>query len=138
MSVPKYKRTPSKFEILIKCGAVVAHTIKMVSNEKIFPKRYRWCISNKIVDTLLDVMKNIQEANAIKVETRPDYQLRHNYQLKAATELRATFNLMEVAYNLFNIDDDKIDFWTGIMIELQATIKKWTDADTERHSALLG
>lgn len=40
MSVPKYKRQQPKFELINKATAITAYTLKMCSNEKIFPKRF--------------------------------------------------------------------------------------------------
>lgn len=82
MSVPKHKRQQSKFELINEATAITVYTLKMCSNEKIFPKRYRWCITNKLVDTMLEMGKDIKIANSIKVSDSNDLAMRKAYQTR--------------------------------------------------------
>ena len=133
MSVPKYKRQQSKFELINKATAITAYTLKMCSNEKIFPKRYRWCITDKLVDTMLEMGKDIKIANSIKVSDSNDFAMRKAYQTRALAATNAIFNLMDVAYGMFDIEDSTIDYWTGAMLEVQTLLKNWRTADIERY-----
>ena len=76
MSVPEGKRTKSKFEVIVKARNIVVHTIKITSNEKVFPKRYRWSFTGKLVDETVDMYKNLFFANSIRVVTKEDKILR--------------------------------------------------------------
>lgn len=105
----------------------------MCGNEKVFPKRYRWCITNKLVDTLLEMGKDIKIANGIKVVDSNDYALRKSYQTRALAATYAIFNLMDVAYGIFEIEDSTIDYWTGSMLEVQTLLRNWRTADIERY-----
>ena len=105
----------------------------MCSNEKIFPKRYRWCITNKLVDTMLEMGKDIKIANSIKVSDSNDFAMRKAYQTRALAATNAIFNLMDVAYGMFDIEDSTIDYWTGAMLEVQTLLKNWRTADIERY-----
>lgn len=49
MSVVKSKRGRSKFEVLVKANELAAFTIRICSNEKNFPKRYRWTITSTAI-----------------------------------------------------------------------------------------
>lgn len=53
MSVPKSKRGKSKMEVITKVNELTEYTIHICSNEKNFPKRYRWCLTSKIIDTVI-------------------------------------------------------------------------------------
>lgn len=48
MSVVKSKRTKSELEVVNKAIALASYTIHICSNEKNFPKRYRWCLTGKM------------------------------------------------------------------------------------------
>ena len=50
MSVVKSKRGEGQLLVLSKANELATYTIKICSNEKNFPKHYRWCITSKIVD----------------------------------------------------------------------------------------
>ena len=64
MSVVKSKRGKSKFEVLVKANELAAFTIRICSNEKNFPKRYRWAITSKIVNEAIDICRYIRKANS--------------------------------------------------------------------------
>ena len=90
MSVPKSKRSESKLSVLTKANELASHTIKICSNEKVFPKHYRWCITNKIVDAVIDINNYANMANAVYVTDSGDYLIRKQYQTKA---LATTYSL---------------------------------------------
>lgn len=67
MSVPKSKRGTSKLEVITKANELATHTIHICSNESCFPKRYRWCITAKIVDAAVEISRLINMANSVYV-----------------------------------------------------------------------
>ena len=58
MSVPKHLRRKGKFEVITNAEALVKYTLEITSNEKNFPKRYRWCLTSKIVDTTVEMFSD--------------------------------------------------------------------------------
>ncbi len=133
MSVLKSKRGESKLAVITKARELATYTVKICSNEKVFPKRYRWCITSKIVDTVLDIHANAIRANSIYVSVQEDYALRKQFQNKALSQTYSLLSLMDIAYNTFNIEDSKIEYWTGLVLEAQALIRKWRNSDAERY-----
>ncbi len=59
MAVPEGKRTESKLAVQTKAIELAIYTVTICSNEKNFPKRYRWCLTNKIVDTALEYYESL-------------------------------------------------------------------------------
>ena len=49
MSVPKSLRSEGKLRVITKANELAAYTIKICSNENCFPKRYRWCLTSKML-----------------------------------------------------------------------------------------
>ena len=133
MSVVASQRTESDLAVIIKARELAVYTIKIASNEKNFPKRYRWCITNKIIDSVIDINKYINKGNAIFVKGAEDFNIRRNMQVNAMAETYSLLAMMDIAYALFNVDSDRVDYWTGLVIELQRLIKKWRDSDYERY-----
>jgi hypothetical protein len=43
---------------------------------------------------------------------------------------------MDIAYALFNVDDDRIEYWTGLVIEVQNLLREWRKSDQERYKSL--
>mgnify|MGYP001049815168 CR=1 FL=1 len=47
MSVPKHRRTESKLEVQTKARELAKYTTTICANEKVFPKRDRWIVTNR-------------------------------------------------------------------------------------------
>lgn len=138
MSVPKSKRSEGQLTVLVKANELATHTIKICSNEKNFPKHYRWCITNKIVDSALDINNYITMANAVFVTDKNDVALRKQFQTKAIAASYALLSMMDIAYRTFGIESKKIEYWTGLVIELQNYLRNWKKSDAERYNDITG
>ena len=131
MSVVKYKRGKSKFEVLVKANELAAFTIRICSNEKNFPKRYRWAITSKIVNEAIDICRYIRKANkrVLNREMLKEYKKRRKYQNKALGRIDSMLALMDIAYYTFHIKDEKIDNWVDMVVSLQTLLEGWKKSD---------
>ena len=136
MSVPEGKRTKSKFEVIVKARNIVAHTIKITSNEKVFSKRYRWSFTGKLVDETVDMYKNLFFANSVRVVTKEDKILRRQYQVKALAQTYSILAMIQIAYDLFGLSTDRVKYWTELLMEEQKLIRDWRDSDSSRYRNL--
>lgn len=123
-----------KLEVLDKAHDLAKYTINIASNEDIFPKRYRWCITSKIVECAIDIDYDLTFANSVYVKTKEDYILRNEYQTKAISETSALLSMIDIAYLSFSIDSHIIENWTEIIVKLQSFIRSWNKSDDERYS----
>ena len=136
MSVVKSKRGKSDLEVVTKAISLSTYTIHICSNEKNFPKRYRWCLTGKIVEFTIDICNYINMANSVFTTSNKDYQTRRQYQNKALAASYALLTMMDIAYNTFNIDDERIDYWVGLVIDVQNLTRNWRKSDSERSKNL--
>ena len=136
MSVVKSKRGESDLEVITKSIALATYTIKICSNEKNFPKRYRWCITSKIVDATIDICNYINMANSVYVSSKQDHQTRRQYQNRALASSSSLLTMMGIAYKTFSIDDDRIEHWTRSVIDIQNLTRNWRKSDSERYKNL--
>ena len=132
MSVVSSKRGEPKLGVITKTRELASYTIKICSNEKNFPKRYRWAITNKIVECSINICTLTDKANSTYVKTKGDYQLRRKYQVAAINETYSLLTLMDIAYITFGVDSKRIDHWTGMVLDSQALLRKWRDSDDKR------
>lgn len=65
MSVIKAKRSEGKLQVLIQANNLCVYTVQICKNEKYFPKRDRWIMTQHIVHEALDVLCCIKRANAV-------------------------------------------------------------------------
>ena len=120
MSVPKSKRGHSDMEVVTKANELATHTIHICSNEKYFPKRYRWCITAKLVDAAVDINRYIIMANSIYVgDDVENWKLRKRYQTLGLASTYSLLSMMDIAYRTFGIEGSKMDYWTGLVITLR-------------------
>lgn len=132
MSVVSSKRGTTQLEIFIKANELCAYTIKICSNEKNFPKRYRWCLTGKIVDSILEAYKLLICANTIRVGNTLDKDTRENFQNQALGLYEAAISLMDVAFRTFSLKESSVDYWIGLVEEVQKLLKAWKKSDTLR------
>lgn len=136
MSVVKSKRGEGKLVVITKSNELAVYTIKICSNEKHFPKHYRWCITNKIVDAALDINNFATKANSVFVTSPEDLSLRKSYQLQAITATYSLLSMIDIAYRTFGIESDRIEYWTKLITEVQRLLRQWRKSDNERYKEL--
>lgn len=133
MSVVSSKRGVGRLTVFTKANDLAAFTIRICSNEKNFPKHYRWCVTSKIVDAALDINNYITMANSVYVQSENDIALRHQFQQKAIASSYALLSMIDIAYRTFGIDSTKIDHWTGMILEVQNLLRNWKKSDNDRY-----
>lgn len=134
MSVIKSKRQEGKLQVLIKARELATYTTHILGNEKAFPKRSRWIIAQQIADETINIYKYCRRANAVSVETDSDYAYRHEQQVKAYSCCESLLSLIEIAYNLYNIESHRIEYWTGLVLETEKLLGKWKLSDKHRYN----
>jgi len=136
MSVVKSKRKSNKqpLQVITKANNLTTHTIRICSNENNFPKRYRWCITSKIVDAAVEIARNATIANSINADSdREMYSLRKKYQTVALANTYSLLTLIDIAYNTFSLEGDKVDYWVGLVEEVQNLLRNWKRSDEQRY-----
>ena len=137
MTVVKSRRGESELEVITKSRELAKYTIQICDNEKNFPKRHRWFTNNRIADVALDVCGFIYEANSTYVKFWSDYVIRRNNQIQALNSIERLLLNMTIAYELYHVESKRIDYWTGLVIEVQKLLRAWRDSDLKRYSNLM-
>lgn len=129
MSVPQSKRSEGQLAVVTQANKLLVYTMRICSNEKSFPKRYRWCVTNRIVETTADITDKIIHANAIYIKDDDSAIERRNVLQKEALELTyVLLNQIQLAYDIFSIAHDRVEFWTKEVMELQRLLRGWNRA----------
>ena len=108
MSVPKGKRTEGKLQVLVELQALCTYTIQICKNEKNFPKRDRWILTQHIVKLAVEAYTLARRANAVRVMTMEDYKLRRSYQIQCKSSLEALLGLIDIAYMTLGLDGQRV------------------------------
>ena len=137
MSVRKSDRTESKFEVLNLIRQLTQYTIQAVGNEKLFPKKSRWVIAQKIATECTEAYANIMGANAIWVDKdspEDDKKYRRSLQIQAHGHLHSLLALIDIAYCVYGIEGQKIEYWTTLVRDTDSKLKAWTKAEKQKYS----
>lgn len=137
MSVPENQRSESKLAVQTKAKELAEYTTSICSNEKIFPKRDRWILTNRIVTVTLEIMENVDMANDIFVSTKGDFEIRRNCQTTALASTAKLLGLMELAYIKYGIESKRIRYWTQLVYDERELIKKWRQGDKKRYERIV-
>ncbi len=131
----KAKRQEGKLMVLVKAREMCSYTLTICKNEKNFPKRDRWILTQPIVSEALSVMTCLRRSNAVRVETQLDYDYRRNQQVMAFGHAEALLTLIELAFVTLSLECDRVEHWTGLILETETLIQKWRRSDKERYVA---
>lgn len=133
MSVVKSKRGEGKLVVITKARELAKYTLKICANENNFPKRYRWSLTNKIVDSAMTIHNSANMANSIYIYDDNDYVLRKRYQTIALAETYALLGMIDIAFDIYGLTADRVEYWTRLCMDVQALLRNWRKADKDNY-----
>lgn len=133
MSVPKSKQEVGQLAIITQAADLASYTLQICVNENNFPKRYRWCITNKIVDDAIDINRLVNAANSVKVDYPEDLRMRQTFQKKALSETYSLVATIAVAQKVFGIEASRREYWSRKVYSVQNLLRNWIRADHDRY-----
>lgn len=136
MSKAKYmsQRVDSAMSVIVWAERLTAHIFSITSNEKQFPKSYRYTLSAEMRNTVLKVNEHLYNAAYIRPKTKQDYKRIQKYQRKARQKLIALKSLITLSTNLArlrNIEylatlyDDTVDAYNHWLKSTQRAYNKF-------------
>jgi hypothetical protein len=131
MSVVESKREEGELRALTKARELAVYTISICCNENNFPKRYRWCITNKVVETALLINLYIEKANSVRLKNAAEVEIetRRKYQTIAIAETYAMTNLISISRDLFGLKGDKVEHWTRLVKSVRTLARAWKNSE---------
>lgn len=138
MSVVKSKQSEGKLVVITKACDLAEYTLKICANEKTFPKRYRWCLTSKIVESAMNINNGVNMANSVFVRDETDYILRKRYQTQALAETYALLSMVDIAYRTYSLDTARVEHWTRLIYDVQNLIRNWRKAEIEKYDKTAG
>ena len=132
MSVIKANRKEGRLVVLTEAIRLAAYTVQITANEKNFPKRHRWQLTQHIVNEAITIVACIRRANAMRPTEPDEARYRRKQQRKAYAHAESMLTLMEIAYVAFNVPDDRVEHWTGMVVNVETLLRAWRASDRER------
>ena len=133
MPVVKGKRDTSPTEYVYQARELRKYTIQKCVG---FPKRYTFYVSQPIADLSNEVYNHAIKANSIFPKKAHEARLRGEHLLEARASALAMVAEIEVAAELFDIEDKKKDFWMGLLNNELKLLKGVLESDADRFKDL--
>lgn len=131
MSVRKNEQSIGTLKVLDLSTKLAHYSVELCNNSNVFPKNTRFTLTNKIIDTSIDIIGYISTANSLKLEEY--YELRRKYQSLAKANLGKLLTLINFSYDvLTSLSGDRVEYWTKLVVETQKTLENWMKSDEKR------
>ena len=128
ISVVKSERTDNA-NICYLAGDLEYKIIRMTLNEKYFPKRSRYVITNKLVEAIMNVSANFYAANSIFPNKEEKLQLREQYQTIGKANLNVVKHQINLSKRLFNIPSGIIEELFSTITEIEKMYSNWVKSN---------
>lgn len=132
MSVRVGDRSQGKLQVLRSAQDLIMYTMQICKNERVFPKSQRWMMTQKIVNENIDLVTCIRRANSARADDPDEIQYRRNQQVEAKAHIEALLTLIDIAFNVFDIDPKKIEHWTSLACETSELLHAWAKSDQKK------
>lgn len=134
MSVLKSQRNESKLTVLLIAEDLVCYTLDKVSNERIFPKRHRWQLANRVLDLTLGMTEKVYRANMIHVTDAASKAERHHLQYEAYADSLWLLELLNILIKKGRITPANSEYWVRQIYEFQKYLKNWQKSDEVQYA----
>ena len=111
--------------------------IKMTMNEKYFPKRSRFIITNKLIESAMNVSSNFNAANAIFPNTEDKLKLREQYQTIGKANMNVLEHQLNLSLRLFNIPGTVMDDIFSQVSEMEKMYSNWIKGGKLKRKGLI-
>lgn len=135
MSVLSRLRSESELTVILKARELTVYTMTVCSNEKRFPKRYRWCLTGKLIDEAQELLRKLTFANSMRVDEPAESQRRRLMQAEAMAHSFCLLTEINLAFEFFGLPEREVRYWTGLIMEVQRLLKTWQKSDAARLGA---
>ena len=129
MSVPSYRRTENKFEVLNIAMEVFNLTLSLVKNEQVIPKKNFKFIAEPMLNNIRNIMYKLSIANNVYVKTEEQINYRKQLQ-NEIKELVIMFMVdIQIAISLTQNTDNLLKFEKLLSKteELKIKLKSWSN-----------
>ena len=129
-------RSKSKLDVQTKTEELVLHTIRIVSNERVFDPKYS-VVADRVLDCAIGIGQDMWEANGIRVgDDKRKWAIRRGLQERACRHFDTLLYLMNVCRRLYHLRSGKYHHWVNLATEARDLARRWRDSDARRYGHL--
>ena len=123
--------------IVGKAKDLVNHTMTVTNNSKLFPKKVRFTICQRMQNISLQILHDILAANEIYPDNRQKMEQRQDLQKEVLTNCKVFLSLLDIALEQGYVDIRRCEYWTGLTTDVKNMAAAWRKKDAERFNRQL-
>lgn len=126
MSIPKYmsNKKPSGISVVISVEKLTQYIFKITSNEKQFPKAYRYTLSSALRNNCIDLCCHVYNGAYKRIVTTADYERVLKFQNAALQHLLNIKALMVISLGIVHINNP--GYLAELYDEATDSFKRWS------------
>lgn len=123
--------------IVGKAKDLVSYTFTVTNNPKLFPKKVRFTLCQRMQNLSLQILHDILAANEIFPDNRQKMEQRLDLQKEVLTNCKVLLSLIDIALEQNYIDIRRCEYWTGLVTDVKNMAASWRKKDAERFNRQL-
>lgn len=123
---------PGELTIICKAKDLVNHTLQLTNNTKLFPKKVRFTLCQRMQNLSIQILHDIIAANEIYPRTIAEMNTRLDLQKEVLTNCKVFLNFLDIALEQGYIDIRRCEYWTGLTTDVKNLAASWRKKDAER------
>lgn len=123
------KQANDDLRVIVKAKELTVHTIRVTSNCKRFPKKYRFTLCDRMQNKAMTIYELLLEANRTHLSNK---DLRSELQTKAILNCDELLFYIELCLELEIIASNSAEYWSKLVSDIKFMTIKWRTKDKER------
>ena len=119
-----------ELQVIVKAKELAEHTYRVASNDKVFPKKYRFSIVYEMLCMSLHIHNKLLEAN--RTLLKEDKKSRQELQTEAIIYCEELQFYIELSVRLGILPFAKAEYWSGLVSDVKRMTLAWRKRDKER------
>lgn len=111
--------------IICKAKDLVNHTLQLTNNTKLFPKKVRFTLCQRMQNLSIQILHDIIAANEIYPRTVAEMNTRLDLQKEVLTNCKVFLNFLDIALEQGYIDIRRCEYWTGLTTDVKNLAASW-------------
>ncbi len=120
----------TELQVILKAKDLAEHTLRVTSNCRRYPKKYRFSLVDKMQNKALEIYEYLYEAN--RTDLKSYGRERSELQTKAITHCDELLFYIELSYKLNIISDKSMGYWSKMVKDVKHMTLAWRTTDKQR------
>lgn len=120
----------NELQVIINAKKLTAHTLRITSNCKKYPKKFRFSLVDKMQNKSMNVYEALLEAN--RTDIRDYKRERLELQTRAITYCDELLFYIELSCELELISKKSMEYWSKMVTDIKHMTLAWRKSDRKR------